>query len=122
MPHSDKRFVGYEAEDKKMDSEVLRKYIFGGHVAEYMSELQEEDPEKYQAHFSSFIAAELEADDLEDMYKEVRAALLSLPSSVWQQMPCARYGLAGACTPFLVLPAASAAGCARAWSRYLPCN
>ena len=73
IPHSDKRFVGYEAEDKKMDAEVLRKYIYGGHVAEYMTELQEEDPEKYQAHFSSFIAAELEADDLEDMYKEVCA-------------------------------------------------
>ena len=33
---------------------------------------QEEDPEKYQAHFSAFIAEELEADDLEDMYKGVR--------------------------------------------------
>ena len=40
IPHSDKRFVGYEAEKKAMDAEVLRKYIYGGHVGEYMTELQ----------------------------------------------------------------------------------
>ena len=81
IPHSEKRFVGYEADDKKMDHEVLRKYIFGGHVADYMSELQEEDPEKYQSHFASFIAEELEGDDLEDMYKEVGFSV-PLPASV----------------------------------------
>jgi large subunit ribosomal protein L5e len=26
---------------------VLKKYIYGGHVAEYMEEMEEEDPEKY---------------------------------------------------------------------------
>ena len=40
IPHSEKRFVGYSAEDKKLDAEVLRKYIYGGHVAEYMEEMQ----------------------------------------------------------------------------------
>lgn len=40
MPHSDKRFVGYNAEDKALDAETLRKYIFGGHVSEYMENLQ----------------------------------------------------------------------------------
>lgn len=48
IPHSEKRFVGYSAEDKSLDAEVLRKHIYGGHVAEYMEEMQEEAPEKYQ--------------------------------------------------------------------------
>lgn len=26
---------------------MLKKYIYGGHVAEYMEEMEEEDPEKY---------------------------------------------------------------------------
>ena len=39
---------------------------------------QEEDPEKYQKHFSAFIAEELEADDLEEMYKGVRTPQLTL--------------------------------------------
>lgn len=26
--------------------QILRKYIYGGHVGEYMEEMQEEDPEK----------------------------------------------------------------------------
>lgn len=29
------------------DVQVLKKYIYGGHVAEYMEEMEEEDPEKY---------------------------------------------------------------------------
>ncbi len=48
IPHSEKRFVGYSTDDKSLDAETLRKYIYGGHVAEYMEEMQEEAPEKYQ--------------------------------------------------------------------------
>lgn len=33
VPHSEKRFVGYNKEEKSLDSEVLRKYIMGGHVS-----------------------------------------------------------------------------------------
>jgi large subunit ribosomal protein L5e len=46
IPHSDKRFPGYDTEGKKLDAEVLKKYIFGGHVAEYMESLEEEDDER----------------------------------------------------------------------------
>ena len=48
IPHSEKRFVGYSADDKSLDADTLRKHIYGGHVAEYMEEMQEEAPEKYQ--------------------------------------------------------------------------
>jgi large subunit ribosomal protein L5e len=46
IPHSDKRFPGYDPESKELDAETLKKYIFGGHVAEYMESLEEEDDEK----------------------------------------------------------------------------
>lgn len=32
VPHSEKRFPGYDPEAKELDAEVLKKYIFGGHV------------------------------------------------------------------------------------------
>jgi large subunit ribosomal protein L5e len=47
IPHNEKRFPGYDPETKELDSEVLKKYIFGGHVAEYMESLEEEDDERY---------------------------------------------------------------------------
>lgn len=36
IPHSDKRFAGFDKEKKELDAEVHRKYIFGGHVSAYM--------------------------------------------------------------------------------------
>ena len=65
--------MGYSSEDKKLDPEVLRKHIMGGHVAEYMEEMQEEAPEKYQTHFSQWIKAEIEPEDIEELYKSVSA-------------------------------------------------
>ena len=49
IPHSEKRFPGYDPENKQLDAEVLKKYIFGGHVAEYMQSLEEEDEERFVA-------------------------------------------------------------------------
>ncbi|WOL11257.1 60S ribosomal protein L5 [Canna indica] len=37
IPHSDKRFAGFKKDEKQLDPELHRKYIFGGHVASYMS-------------------------------------------------------------------------------------
>ncbi len=65
--------MGYSSEDKKLDPEVLRKHIMGGHVAEYMEEMQEEAPEKYQSHFAKWIEAEIEPEDIEELYKSVSA-------------------------------------------------
>jgi large subunit ribosomal protein L5e len=47
IPHNEKRFPGYDIESKTLDAEVLKKYIFGGHVAEYMESLEEEDDERF---------------------------------------------------------------------------
>ena len=55
VPHSEKRFPGYDIETKELDAETLRKYIFGGHVAEYMETLADDDEERYKGQFSGYI-------------------------------------------------------------------
>ncbi|KAL2336123.1 hypothetical protein Fmac_010569 [Flemingia macrophylla] len=80
IPHSDKRFAGFDKDKKELDPEVHRKYIFGGHVASYMKTLMEDEPEKYQSHFSEYIKRGLEADGLEALYKKVHAAIRADPT------------------------------------------
>nr|AFK46994.1 unknown [Lotus japonicus] len=81
IPHSEKRFAGFDKEKKELDAEVHRKYIFGGHVASYMKTLTEDEPEKYQSHFSEYIKRGIEADGLEELYKKVHAAIRADPST-----------------------------------------
>nr|XP_016472963.1 PREDICTED: 60S ribosomal protein L5-like [Nicotiana tabacum] len=81
IPHSEKRFAGFGKDSKQLDADVHRKYIYGGHVSAYMKTLMEDEPEKYQSHFSEYIKTGLEADDLEEMYKKVHAAIRADPSS-----------------------------------------
>ncbi|XP_071489045.1 large ribosomal subunit protein uL18-like [Diadema antillarum] len=78
IPHSNKRFPGYDAESAEFSAEVHRKYIFGGHVADYMKELQEED-EAYKRQFSQFIKHNITPDNLEQMYKNAHAAIRADP-------------------------------------------
>ncbi|XP_051217242.1 large ribosomal subunit protein uL18z-like [Lolium perenne] len=80
IPHSDKRFAGFKKDEKQLDAEVHRKYIYGGHVADYMKSLAEEEPEKYQSHFSEYIKRGIEADGMEAMYKKVHAAIRADPT------------------------------------------
>ena len=71
IPHSEKRFVGYNSEDKKLDAESLKHYIYGGNVSDYMEWLQEENGDKFNTHFAKAVAEDLEADGIEDMYRDV---------------------------------------------------
>jgi large subunit ribosomal protein L5e len=80
VPHSEKRFPGYDPESKELNSEVLRKYIYGGHVAEYMTMLQDEDEDRYKKQFSKFIEAGLCPDDFENMYKNAHARIRDDPT------------------------------------------
>ncbi|KAI7837748.1 hypothetical protein COHA_008380 [Chlorella ohadii] len=81
IPHNEKRFVGYDPDAKEFDAEILRKYIYGGHVGEYMEEMIEEDPEKYQAHFAEYLKNGVEPDELEDLYTKVHEAIRADPSA-----------------------------------------
>jgi hypothetical protein len=42
--------------------------------------LADEEPEKYQAHFSDYIKKGIEADDMEALYKKVHAAIRADPT------------------------------------------
>ena len=75
IPHSEKRFPGYDREGKDFDAETHKKYIFAGHVAEYMELLEEEDPDRYATQFAKYIEEELAGDELEEKWGEVHAAI-----------------------------------------------
>ncbi|RXG51140.1 60S ribosomal protein L5 [Armadillidium vulgare] len=81
IPHSEKRFPGYDKESKEFNAEVLRGHIFGQHVANYMKELMEDDEEAYKKQFSQYIKHGITADELEDMYKKAHSSIRSDPSS-----------------------------------------
>jgi len=80
IPHSEKRFPGYDREGKEYDAETHKKYIFGGHVAEYMELLEEEDPERYQTQFAKYIEKDIDGDKLEEMYEKAHEAIREDPS------------------------------------------
>jgi large subunit ribosomal protein L5e len=83
IPHNEKNFPGYDKEDKAYDAETHKTYIFGGHVAEYMAALKEDDDEdegEYAKVFSQYIAAGLDDENLEEKWGEVHAAIRADPS------------------------------------------
>jgi large subunit ribosomal protein L5e len=45
-----------------------------------MQLLKEDEPEKFQSHFSGFIKEGIEADDLAEMYTKVHAAIRADPA------------------------------------------
>lgn len=59
-----KRLIGYDSESQEHNPETLHHYIYGGHVADYMRHLMEEDEEKYKSHFSRFIKEGITADNV----------------------------------------------------------
>merc|ERR1712093_751941 len=80
IPHSEKKFFGYDADEKEYDAAAHRERILGGHVSSYMETLEEEQPEEYQTKFSRFIKAGVSADGMEDMYLGVHKAIRADPS------------------------------------------
>lgn len=79
VPHSDRRFPGYDEEAKKLDAGVHRKYIYGLHVADYMKSLKD-DEEAYKKQFSQYIKNGVTADNIESVYKKAFAAIRKDPT------------------------------------------
>jgi large subunit ribosomal protein L5e len=79
IPHSEKRFPGYDSEEKNFNAEVHRKHIFGIHVADYMRHLKEEDEEAYKKQFSQYIKLGIVADKIEGLYTSAHAAIRKDP-------------------------------------------
>jgi len=84
IPHNDRRFPGSKAggegeDDIKANPEVHKKYIFGGHVAEYMTKLKD-DEEAYNKQFGAYVKLGVEADALAGLYKAAHAAIREEPN------------------------------------------
>ncbi|KAG5886465.1 60S ribosomal protein L5 [Gonioctena quinquepunctata] len=75
IPHSTKRFPGYDNESKNFNADVHRNHIFGNHVADYMRALEEEDPEAFKRQFSQYLKLGINADQIEGIYKNAHAAI-----------------------------------------------
>lgn len=60
IPHSDKRFAG--------------------HVSNYMKLLTEDEPEKFNTHFSQYVKSGVDAENIEELYKKVHAAIRADPN------------------------------------------
>lgn len=78
IPHNSKRFVGYDK--GKLNAEVLRSHLLGGHVARYMRILKEKGDGSFEKQFSKYVAAGVGPDDVESMYTKAHAAIRADPS------------------------------------------
>ena len=74
IPHSTKRFLGYDSESKEFSAEVHQKHIMEQNVADYMSYLIEEDEDAYKKQFSQSIKNNV-TPDMEEMYKKAHDAI-----------------------------------------------
>jgi len=84
IPHKDRRFPGSARQEGtkqwEANPEVHRKYIFGGHVADYMRKLKEESPEVYARNFKRFVEEGVSADDIEGLYAEAHKSIRADPN------------------------------------------
>jgi len=81
IPHSDKRFPGFNSETKQLDAEAHRKRIFGLHVADYMKTLKEADDDAFKRQFSKYLKESVAPDQIEAMYKKAHAAIRAKPEA-----------------------------------------
>merc|ERR1712079_36110 len=79
IPHSTKRFPGYDNEEDNFDAETHCKYIFGGNVAEYMDKVKEDDEEAYAKQFSQYVKNGVDSESLEAMYEKAHDAIRANP-------------------------------------------
>merc|ERR1712241_1047184 len=81
IPHSTRRFPGYDSESNEFSAQVHRDHIMGKHVADYMTYLQENDEEAYKRQFSGFIKNGVTPSKMEEMYKKCHAAIRKDPAA-----------------------------------------
>ncbi|XP_067661851.1 large ribosomal subunit protein uL18-like [Haliotis asinina] len=80
IPHSMKRFPGYDSESSEFKPEIHRNHILGLHVGNYMKHLKEEDEDLFRKQFSRFIKEGITPDNIEGMYRKAHAAIRADPS------------------------------------------
>ncbi|KAJ3281853.1 60S ribosomal protein L5 [Rhizoclosmatium sp. JEL0117] len=80
IPHSENRFPGWDSAKKELDAETLHRYILGGHVSDYMAELEEDDEDSYKRQFARYIEKEITPDDFEELYEKAHEAIRADPT------------------------------------------
>lgn len=84
IPHNNHRFPGShrdtESGEWSYDASVHRKYIFGGHVKEYMEKLKGDDEEAYNRQFSAYNKNKINASNIEGMYKKLHDGIRKDPT------------------------------------------
>jgi large subunit ribosomal protein L5e len=81
IPHSVRRFPGYNEDKKTYNAQIHRDRIFGKHVAEFMKSLQADDEEEYKQRFSAYVKAGVTHDKVEKLYQSVHAAIRKDPAA-----------------------------------------
>lgn len=79
IPHSTKRFPGYDAESGEFSAEKHREHIFAKHVGDYMQKLSEEDDDLFKKQFSQYIKNGITPENIEAMYKKGHASIRADP-------------------------------------------
>lgn len=82
IPHSLKRFPGYNNETKTLNASVHRQHIFAQHVANYMRLLEENDDEAFKRQFSHYIKNGITADSIEGIYKKAHELIRENPDAI----------------------------------------
>ncbi|KAJ3554265.1 hypothetical protein NM688_g3200 [Phlebia brevispora] len=70
-----------DPESKELYAEALKKYIYGGHVAEYMESPEEEDDERFKKQPSTYLADGIGSEDIEEISTNAYTAIGKDPTS-----------------------------------------
>lgn len=79
IPHSNKRFPGYNRDTKAFDADTHKARIMGEHVADYMREMEEDDEENYKKHFAKYLENDIDAEGIEEALEAVHSAIRENP-------------------------------------------
>lgn len=96
IPHGDRRYPRPKSDggkDYEPDAEFHKKYIFAGHVAEYMTKLKDDDEEAYKKQFGRFIKAGIEPEDLEGLYEAAHKSIREEPFKARDALKLGRFGV-----------------------------
>uniref|UniRef100_A0A8C4N2W6 Large ribosomal subunit protein uL18 n=1 Tax=Eptatretus burgeri TaxID=7764 RepID=A0A8C4N2W6_EPTBU len=79
IPHSTRRFPGYDSESKEFNPDMHRQHIFGTNISNYMKQLLDDDEDAYKRQFSRYIKHAITPDMMESMYESAHTQIRKNP-------------------------------------------
>jgi large subunit ribosomal protein L5e len=80
IPHNEKRFPGWNKDNKKYDPDELRARIMGEHVQDYQNKIREDDQEQFEKMWSKYVAEGQDPDELPELYASIHEKIREDPS------------------------------------------